>query len=63
MITRACFERGLIDEVDLRVLPRLLGDGTRLCDVAGGSMRTVQNLVGEDPNAATNLRSRTTYES
>jgi dihydrofolate reductase len=37
-------ERGLIDEVDLQVLPRLLGDGTRLYDVAGGSMRTLRNL-------------------
>jgi hypothetical protein len=37
-------ERGLIDEVDLHVLPRLLGDGTRLYDVADGSMRKVQNL-------------------
>lgn len=56
-------ERGLIDEVDLHVPPRLLGAGTRLYDVAGGSMRKLQNLVGDDPNAAANLRSRTTYEN
>jgi hypothetical protein len=37
-------ERGLIDEVDLHVLPRLLGDGTRLNDIADGSMRKLQNL-------------------
>jgi hypothetical protein len=37
-------ERGLIDEVDLHVLPRLLGDGTRRYDVAGGSMRKLRNL-------------------
>jgi hypothetical protein len=36
--------RGLIDEVDLHVLPRLLGDGTRLYDVADGSRRKLQNL-------------------
>ena len=35
---------GLDDEVDLHVLPRLLGDGTRRYDVAGGSMRKLQNL-------------------
>ena len=35
-------ERGLIDEVDLHVLPCLLGDGTRLYDIAGGSMRKLQ---------------------
>jgi hypothetical protein len=37
-------ERGLIGEVDLHVLPRLLGDGTRRYDVPGGSMRKLQNL-------------------
>jgi hypothetical protein len=35
---------GLDDEVDLHVLPRLLGDGTRRYDVPGGSMRKLQNL-------------------
>ena len=43
--------------------PRLLGDGTRLYDVAGGSMRKLQNLVGDDPNAATNVRFHTAYEN
>ena len=56
-------KRGLIDVVHLHVLPRLLGDGTRLYDVAGGPMRKLQNLVGDDPIAATNLRFRTTYEN
>jgi hypothetical protein len=37
-------ERGLIDEVDPHVLPRLPGDGTRLYDVAGGSMGKLRNL-------------------
>ncbi len=35
---------GLNDGGDLHVLPRLLGDGTRLYDVAGGSTRKLQNL-------------------
>jgi hypothetical protein len=48
---------------DLHVLPRLLGDGIRLYDVADGSMRKLQNLVVDDSNAATNLRFRTTYEN
>jgi hypothetical protein len=43
--------------------PRLLGDGTRLDDVAGGSMRKLQNLGRDGPNAATNLRFHTTYEN
>ena len=37
-------DRGLIDEVDLHVLPRFLGGGARLYDVADGSMRKLQNL-------------------
>ena len=48
-------ERGLIDEVDLRVLPRLLGDGTRRYDVAAGPCASCRTWVGDDPNAATNL--------
>jgi hypothetical protein len=37
-------ERGGIDQVDVHVLPRLLGDGTRLYDVAGESTRKLLNL-------------------
>ena len=37
-------ERGGIDQVDLHVLPRLLGDGTRLYDFAGESTRKLPNL-------------------
>ena len=43
--------------------PRRLGDGTRLYYVAGGSMRKLQNLVRDGPNAATNVRFRPTYEN
>ena len=46
---------------DLHVLPCRLGDGTRLYEVADGPVRKPQNLGG-DPNAATNLRFRATYE-
>ena len=43
---------------------RDLGGGRRSCyDVASGSMRKLPNLVGDDPNAATNLRFRTSYEN
>jgi hypothetical protein len=35
---------GLIDEATSRSLTRLLGDGTCLYDVAGASMRKLQNL-------------------
>jgi hypothetical protein len=55
-------ERGLTDVVDLHLLPCLRGDGARLYDVAGGSIRKRQDLVGDDPNAATNLYFRTTDE-
>ena len=35
---------GLDDEATSTSLPRLLGDGTRRYDVAGGSMRKLQSL-------------------
>ena len=37
-------DRGGIDQVDLHVVPRLLGDGPRLYDVADGSMHKLQIL-------------------
>jgi hypothetical protein len=37
-------DRGGIDQVDLHVVPRLLGDGTRLYEVADGSMHKLQIL-------------------
>jgi hypothetical protein len=43
--------------------PRLLGDGTRLYDCAGESMRKLQSLGRDHRSAATNLRFRPTYEN
>jgi hypothetical protein len=40
-----------------------LDDGTRVYDGAGRPMRWPRNLVGDDPNAVTDLRFRTTYEN
>jgi hypothetical protein len=56
-------ERGLIDGVDLHVLPRLLGVGTGLYDVAGGSMRKLKNLGRRRPECPRNLRFPATYEN
>jgi hypothetical protein len=51
---------GLDDEVDLHVLPRLLGDGTACTTSRAGPCASCRTWVGDDPNAATNLRFRTT---
>jgi dihydrofolate reductase len=48
---------GLIDEIDLHIVPVLLGDGIRLYDVSGGAPVRL-NGIGEDPRAAVNVRYR-----
>jgi dihydrofolate reductase len=58
-IGRQLLERGLIDEIDLHVLPVLLGDGIRLFDRPGGGVPVRLHRVGGDgPTAAVNLRFR-----
>ena len=57
-IGRQLLELGLIDEIDLHVVPILLGDGIRLYDRRGGDPVRL-NLVGDDdPTMAVNLRYR-----
>jgi dihydrofolate reductase len=56
-IGRQLLERGLIDEIDLHVLPVLLGDGVRLHDNPGGSPVPLE-LVNGDPVEEVNLRYR-----
>ncbi|MDR5700803.1 dihydrofolate reductase family protein [Agromyces aerolatus] len=56
-IGRQLLERGLLDEIDLHVLPVLLGDGIRLYDQPGGSPVPLQ-LVNGEPLEEVNLRYR-----
>ncbi|RFU42399.1 dihydrofolate reductase [Actinomadura logoneensis] len=57
-IGRQLIERGLIDEIDLHVLPVLLGDGIRLFDRPGGVPVRLRRVGGDEPTAAVNLRFR-----
>ena len=50
-------ERGLIDEIDLHIVPILLGDGIRLYDNPGGAPIRLHGL-GDDPRAAVRVRCR-----
>ncbi len=54
-IGRQLLERGLLDEIDLHILPVLLGDGVRLYDNPGGSPVPL-GLVNGDPVEEVNLR-------
>jgi dihydrofolate reductase len=56
-IGRQLLERGLLDEIDLHVLPVLLGDGVRLYDNPGGSPVALE-FVNGDPVEEINLRYR-----
>ena len=56
-IGRQLLERGLLDEMDLHVLPVLLGDGVRLYDAPGGSPVQLE-LDNGDPVEEINLRYR-----
>ncbi|MFI6493239.1 dihydrofolate reductase family protein [Streptomyces sp. NPDC050564] len=55
-IGRQLLERGLIDEIDLHIVPVLLGDGIRLFDNPGGAPVRLQLLNGDDHSAAVNVR-------
>ncbi|MFF9806512.1 dihydrofolate reductase family protein [Streptomyces coeruleorubidus] len=57
-IGRQLLERGLIDEIDLHILPVLLGDGIRLFDSPGGAPVRLELLVGDDGKAAVDVRYR-----
>lgn len=56
-VGRQLLERGLLDEIDLHVLPVLLGDGVRLYDSPGGPPVPLE-LVNGDPVEEINLRYR-----
>ncbi len=57
-IGRQLLERGLIDEIDLHIVPVLLGDGIRLFDNPGGAPVRLRLLNGHDHTAAVNVRCR-----
>ncbi|MDX2969848.1 dihydrofolate reductase family protein [Kribbella solani] len=57
-IGRQLLERGLIDEIDLHIVPVLLGDGIRLFDNPGGSPVRLELLNGDDPSVEINVRYR-----
>jgi dihydrofolate reductase len=57
-IGRQLLELGLLDEIDLHILPVLLGDGIRLYDNPGGKPIPLQHVGQDDPRAAVNVRYR-----
>ncbi|WP_329552616.1 dihydrofolate reductase family protein [Streptomyces sp. NBC_00696] len=57
-IGRQLLERGLLDEIDLPIVPVLLGDGIRLYDNPGGVPVRLGLLNGDDHAAAVDVRCR-----
>jgi dihydrofolate reductase len=57
-IGRQLLGRNLIDEIDLHIIPILLGDGIRLYDNPGGGPIELDLLNGDDPTAGINVRYR-----
>jgi dihydrofolate reductase len=52
-----CLAAGLMDEIQIHLVPVLLGSGTRLFEHLGGQFRLQRTMVVETPNA-THLRFR-----
>jgi dihydrofolate reductase len=59
-IGRQLLEQGLIDEIDLHILPVLLGDGIRLYDNPGGAPFHLHHVDSDEPTAVVNVRYRPT---
>ncbi|KOV59389.1 deaminase [Streptomyces sp. MMG1121] len=59
-IGRRLLERRLIDEVDLHIVPVLLGEGIRLFENPGGTPVRLARLNGDDCSAVVHLRYRPT---
>ncbi len=57
-IGRQLLGLGLIDEIDLHIVPVLLGDGIRLYDNPGGAPVRLSQVGGDGPAAAVNVRYR-----
>ncbi|MGI5283622.1 dihydrofolate reductase family protein [Nonomuraea polychroma] len=59
-IGRQLLELGLIDEIDLHILPVLLGEGIRLYDNPGSAPIRLHRVGEGDPTSAVNVRYRPT---
>jgi dihydrofolate reductase len=57
-IGRQLLELGLIDEIDLHLVPILLGEGIRLYDNPGGDPIRLHRIHEGDPTLAVNVRCR-----
>ena len=57
-IGRQLLELGLIDEIDLHIVPVLLGDGIRLYDNPGGEPVRLHRVGDDDPRSAVTVRYR-----
>ena len=57
-IGRQLLELGLIDEIDLHIVPVLLGDGIRLYDNPGGEPVRLHRVGDGDPKSVVNVRYR-----
>lgn len=61
-IGRQLLELGLIDEIDIHVVPVLLGDGIRLYSNPGKPPITLHRLDDSDPRSSVRVRYRPAYE-
>jgi dihydrofolate reductase len=61
-IGRQLLELGLIDEIDLHIVPVLLGEGIRLYDNPGGKPVRLHRVGDSDPLSAVNVRYRPASE-
>jgi dihydrofolate reductase len=57
-IGRQLLELELIDEIDLHIVPVLLGEGIRLHDNPGGKPVRLHRVGDDDPTSAVNVRYR-----
>ena len=57
-IGRQLLDLGLIDEIDLHIVPILLGDGIRLYDNPGSAPIRLDRVGVPDPTASVNVRYR-----
>ena len=57
-IGRQLLELGLIDEIDLHIVPVLLGEGVRLYDNPGGKPIRLHRAGDDGSTAAVNVRYR-----
>jgi dihydrofolate reductase len=59
-IGQQLLERGLVDGIELHILPILIGRGRRLFDGHDGPPIRLENLIGDDSAAPVNVRFRPT---